>query len=224
MLLLRFLKINEFDAEKAQQLLVFNLEVREENPMLFLNRDLLSEELQQAARTLTFIPMSKPTSKLQNVNIMHLSDTDPNSYEPIGITRLIQAIFDARFVMCEESSELTCGEIGICDMKGFTFRHMLKAIRYTSIMSGHMKYSEEAMPTKIIQNHFINCSSIVHRLMSIFKPFMKQETIDTIKFHVEIDTLYEFVPRELLPNEYGGSAGSLSDLHEEWQKKLLTKR
>lgn len=223
MLLLRFLKINEFDAEKAQQLLVLNLEVREQNPVLFLNRDILSEELQQAARTMTFIPMSKPTSKLQNVNIMHLADEDPNSYDVVGITRLIHAIFDARFVMCE-GSELTCGEIGICDMKGFSFRHMLKAIRHTSIMSGHMKYSEEAMPTKIIQNHFINCSSIVHRLMTIFKPFMKQETIDTIKFHVEMDTLYEYVPRELLPNEYGGTAGSLSDLHDEWQEKLLTKR
>lgn len=223
MLLLRFLKVNEFDVEKAQKLIIVNLEVRKNHPEIFLKRDLLSEELQQAARTLFFIPMRKSTSQHQNISIFCLADTNPIVYDLLEVVRLMHATFDARFVMCE-GTKLTQGEICICDMKGFSFRHMLKVVRCMSIMSGHLKYSQAAVPTKIVQNHFINCSSFVHRLLSIMKPFMKQELIDTMKFHVNIETLHEYIPRELLPNEFGGTAGSLSNLHAEWQEKLLEKR
>lgn len=34
------------------------------------------------------------------------------------------------------------------------------------------------------------------------------------------DTLYKFVPKDLLPNEYGGKAGEVSDIKADMQKKL----
>lgn len=35
-----------------------------------------------------------------------------------------------------------------------------------------------------------------------------------------METLYEFIDREMLPTEYGGDAGSIQDLHDQWMKKL----
>lgn len=44
-------------------------------------------------------------------------------------------------------------------------------------------------------------------------------------FHTTgIETLYEHVPKELLPEEYGGLAGKLSDLKEEFMKFMVKKR
>lgn len=46
-----------------------------------------------------------------------------------------------------------------------------------------------------------------------------------IKFHTSsIDSLYAFVPREMLPEEYGGSAGSLATLRSQTQQLLAEKR
>jgi hypothetical protein len=52
MLLLRYLKVCDFDTEKAGQLLTYNLELREKYPRIFFDRDLSCEKLQQALRTL----------------------------------------------------------------------------------------------------------------------------------------------------------------------------
>lgn len=44
-------------------------------------------------------------------------------------------------------------------------------------------------------------------------------------FHTNtIDDLYEFVPREILPEEYGGNAGKLDDLKERFLMETLQKR
>lgn len=223
MLLLRFLKVNNFDVVKAQKLLVLYFEVRKNNPDIFLNRDVLSEEHQRASKAIQLVPMRKLTGKRQNITIFRLADTDPNVYDPVEVAKFTLAELDARFVMCE-GSELSSGEIGICDLKGYSFRHMLKAVRCLPTLTGYMNYTQHALPSEIVQNHFINCSGVVHRLLSIMKPFMKKEVIDTIKVHMDVESLYDYIPRELLPDEYGGTGGSLSDLREEWEKKLLTKR
>jgi hypothetical protein len=39
-----------------------------------------------------------------------------------------------------------------------------------------------------------------------------------------LETLYEYVPQTLLPTEYGGNAGTISDLMAETSKKLLAHR
>jgi hypothetical protein len=52
LLLLRYLKVCDFDSEKAGQLLTCNLELREKYPHIFFDRDLSCDKLQQALRTL----------------------------------------------------------------------------------------------------------------------------------------------------------------------------
>lgn len=44
-------------------------------------------------------------------------------------------------------------------------------------------------------------------------------------FHPPNSTsLYEFIPKDLLPEEYGGNIGSLSDLKAEWIKRVMDNR
>jgi hypothetical protein len=42
--------------------------------------------------------------------------------------------------------------------------------------------------------------------------------------HSTYDSLYKVVPRNLMPNEYEGEAGSLQSLTDHWEKKLLSYR
>lgn len=43
-------------------------------------------------------------------------------------------------------------------------------------------------------------------------------------FHTNtIEELYEFIPREILPEEYGGNAGKLDDLKEQFWRKCFGK-
>lgn len=42
--------------------------------------------------------------------------------------------------------------------------------------------------------------------------------------HSNITTLYEYVPKHLLPTEYGGEAGSVAEIMGYWEDKLLEYR
>lgn len=46
-----------------------------------------------------------------------------------------------------------------------------------------------------------------------------------IHFHYpNSNTLDEFVPKDLLPNEYGGQGGTIEDIKNDWIKRIEDKR
>ena len=48
-------------------------------------------------------------------------------------------------------------------------------------------------------------------LFSMAKPFLHQRTTDAMIFHANYDSLYNYVNKEILPTEYGGSAGKFDN-------------
>lgn len=214
----------DFDLEKAKELLVLNLKTRKSNPNLFENRDVLSDAYQQAFRTLQIFPMPKNTPDNHKITISRLVDTDPDKYVYIDVIRSVVAMLDTRFVTVDDSNELIDGEIGINDMSGFGWYHFMKTVSNLSIMKKYMKYVQEAAPFKVVQNHFINCPATMEKFMALMKPFIKKEILETIKFHTNAESIFEYLPKDLLPDEFGGTAGKCDDLHKDWLKIVEGKR
>lgn len=42
---------------------------------------------------------------------------------------------------------------------------------------------------------------------------MKQETQDMLYFHRDVNALLPYVPQDMLPDEFGGKAGTVRELH-----------
>ena len=61
------------------------------------------------------------------------------------------------------------------------------------------------------QIHVINAPRVFQMLYSMAKPFLHQRTTDAIMFHADYNCLYQHVDKEILPNEYGGSAGKFDN-------------
>lgn len=215
--------MNDFDLEKAKELLLLNLEMRKDNPDMFAKRDVSDDAFQQAFRTLQVFPMPKNTAENHKISISRLADTNPDSYVYLDVIRAVIAMLDTRFVAVD-SNELIDGEIGIIDMSGFGWRHFMKSASNLSTMKKYMRYVQEAAPFKVVQNHFVNCSPTMERIIGVLKPFMKKEILESIKFHTSMDTLFEYLPKELLPNEFGGTAGKCDDHHKNWLKIVESKR
>lgn len=213
----------DFDLEKAKELLLLNLEMRKNNPNIFANRDVLDDAFQQAFRTFQIFPMPKNTSDNHKISISRLIDTNPDKYVYLDVIRSVVSMLDTRFVTTD-SNELVDGEIGIIDLKGFGWTHFMKSASSLSIMKKYMKYIQEATPFNVVQNHFINCSPTMERFLAFLRPFMKKEILDSLKFHTSTETLFEYLPRELLPDEFGGTAGKCDDLHKDWLKIVESKR
>lgn len=69
-----------------------------------------------------------------------------------------------------------------------------------------------------MQFHVINCTPIVNRALLFIRPFIYAKLYNTLHFHKVgcLENLYKFVPREILPNDYGGNAPSISELKKYW--------
>jgi CRAL/TRIO domain len=159
-------------------------------------------------------PLPSYTQGNHRVTVFRLIDSDPGAYDPVENFKMFFMMSDVSFVRPGDIPE---GEIGIMDFKGFTFRHFFKFASNLWILRLYLKYIQEAVPFRIHQNHFVNCSSTLTKVMTLIRPFVKKELYDVMHFHTEgFDSLYEHVPRDILPLEYGGDAGKISDFYEEW--------
>lgn len=91
---------------------------------------------------------------------------------------------DARFTMPDvekpkdedyqlNESDIADGDIQIVDIEGYTLRHLA----YVSIfvLRIHMKFLQEAYPSRLKTMHVINCPSYLDRLISMMSPFLREE-------------------------------------------------
>lgn len=101
----------------------------------------------------------------------------------------------------------------------------MKAVTHLMTAKVYMKFLQEAVPMKIVESHIINPSAVVHRMFSLFKPFIKQELLDSFFFHQDLESLYKRIPRELLPVEWGGNKEiSIEEVRKDYLKKMERNR
>lgn len=163
------------------------------------------------------VPLFQHTKENYKIVIYQLNSSDASH---IVFNDCVKAYFmgcDVRFNLPVDSySEIESGEIIIYDMKNLTFRHLSKIVISTLRM--FFKYLQDAHPVRIIQLHVINCTPLINRAMMLIKPFIYTKLYNALKFHNagSLDSLYEFVPREILPVDYGGNAQSMEELKDYW--------
>lgn len=103
------------------------------------------------------------------------------------------------------------GDVYILDASVATPAHFAKFT--PSILKKFLTCVQEAYPVKLKEVHVINVSPFVDTIVNFVKPFLKEKIRNRIFMHSKLDTLYEHIPREILPEEYGGDAGPVQALY-----------
>lgn len=154
-------------------------------------------------------------------SIVRLTDNDPDKIDFNAVIKAFYMAADIRLVTTDEV--WADGEVPIFDMTNITLRHFTKIV--FSTMRLFMKYSQEAHPVVIKQIHIVNCNSLLNRVMMVIKPFLKAEVAERIQTHLPgSETLFEYVPKECLPIEYGGTSGYIEDMRDFWMEYLWSQR
>lgn len=111
----------------------------------------------------------------------------------------------------------------IINVKGVSIWHLMKVS--LSTLRLYFKYVQEAHPVRVRQIHVYNCTPLINRIMSLIRPLLKPEVRSRFQFHTPgSETIFDFIPKEILPEEYGGDAGPLKVMKNFWVKKFLEKR
>lgn len=88
--------------------------------------------------------------------------------------------------------------------------------------------TQDALPVRQRAFHFLNLPPGLGTMLNMFKNLMntrnKSRTKDSslqIEVHgTNLEKLYKFIPRSILPKEYGGNGASIDELMAVWEQKF----
>ncbi|XP_052857480.1 alpha-tocopherol transfer protein-like [Drosophila gunungcola] len=224
--MLRFLKCMEFDVKRTKSLVELNYSMRNKHPHLFMDRNMEDKMTAKGLRVSDLLILPGITPQGNKLLFFRMADLDPQTRNSVEETKIFFMMSDARFTMPDvdqgtgtgneeayelDEADIAKGDVQIVDIEGYTLRHLA----YVSIfvLRIYMKFLQEAYPSRLQAMHVINCPSYLDRLISMMSPFLREEVRNMIKYHTEgLESLYKEVPRDMLPEEYGGKAGSIAEL------------
>ncbi|XP_011632705.1 alpha-tocopherol transfer protein-like [Pogonomyrmex barbatus] len=213
--IMTFLRGCKFSLEKCKRKLDMYFTMRAIVPEFFSNRDITTPSMQELMKYIQIPPLPGLTKNGRRVIVMRGVTKDVPTPNVAEAMKVVFMIGDIRL---REEKCGVAGDVYILDASVATPTHFAKFT--PAIVKKFLVCTQEAYPVKLKEVHVINVSPIVDTIHNFVKPFLKEKIRNRIFMHSDIKTLYDYVPREILPTEYGGDAGPIQDIHEMWMKKL----
>ncbi|XP_031329898.1 alpha-tocopherol transfer protein-like [Photinus pyralis] len=111
------------------------------------------------------------------------------------------------------------GLVVVCDLEGITFAHMLR-INFSTLRNW-FTYLQDAVPIRLKAIHFLNAVGLLDSMMAVIKPIVRNELFNSLHVHGSVETVFQYIPKENFPRDYGGQQPSLKDLHETHTQNLI---
>lgn len=203
--LVRFLRCRKFDSSRACKVLKQYYKLRYHNDHLFVN----------------FYPSFLKETYDYNLQTV-LPDRDPNGcavfifkaglWNPYACKS--EDIFRAN-VLCLEQAILdpvtqVTGIVAIMDLKGFGFTH----VRFCPPrhLQKVVSLIQDGFPARFKAIHIVNEPSIFTMMFGIVRRLLNEKLQQRIHFHgCDLSSLHQFIPAEILPEEYGGFTGPMDN-------------
>lgn len=214
-MLMTFLRGCKFSLEKCKQKLDMYFTMRTAAPEFFSNRDITRPEMREICNLVQIPPLPGLTKNGCRVTVMRGKEKEVPTPNVAECMKLVMMIGDVRL---REELRGVAGDIYILDASVATPAHFAKFT--PTLVKKFFVCVQEAYPVKLKQVHVVNVSPFVDTIVNFVKPFLNEKIRNRIFMHSTMETLYEYIPREILPTEYGGDAGPIQAIHETWIKKL----
>ncbi|CAG9805305.1 unnamed protein product [Chironomus riparius] len=218
--LIRYFHVKQNDLEEAKKLLDGNVKFRLKHPFYFTDRRLDTEEFRCSNKLFQLIECPKMTKEKHHITVFRIKNPDVSNFV---IKEIIKTFFLVQDMCAVETPRIN-RNIFIYDAKGATLKHFMKLVTNLSTVLHFLYYEEHYIHVDIINNHFVNCSPIVNKVVNLISPFLKKESVENMVFHSSFNTLHEYIDKDCLPIEYGGNFGTLDEFHEINLKQLFKNR
>ncbi|CAH2052274.1 unnamed protein product, partial [Iphiclides podalirius] len=114
------------------------------------------------------------------------------------------------------------GFLVLVDFREINIMDLVTKINPVQLQQGLAIYIE-AFGMRLKGIHILTPSKFVDAFITILKQVLSEKISKRIYVHKTIDTIYDCIPKEILPIEYGGKERSLKNLHEMWLELLSSK-
>lgn len=207
-----FLTNCKYDIEKTKTNIGTYYSIRKLVPDLYKNSNPNRADMQESWNMGVYCPLPNLNDDLCRISIVKLfpysSKFDVQRYLANNLN-----VYEVR--VCED---LCVSEILIIDYKDLSWSHIFKFSPF--IISKAISIMDKVAKNRVKKMHIVDAPSYMSILISIGKKFFKKKIADRIQVHDSYESLYEYVPQELLPSDYGGKEKSMAELIESWKKQV----
>ncbi|KAG8313972.1 hypothetical protein J6590_103005 [Homalodisca vitripennis] len=204
-----FLQACQWDLDLTKKTIDLYYTCRTEYTEFFSDRDPLSEEILETARAQQVVYLPERDPEGNQIIITRTSDPDIKNYNFAALVKYM--------TMSTEAFQLENGTVPgmvmVCDVGNFRASHFW-SIPFKQ-GKNNMRYSQEASSFRIVAVHHINIHPLIHKVLQFLKPFLKAEVQEMITLHSNLETLFQTVPKEIMPKDYGGEAPTMEELNEQ---------
>lgn len=217
-IILRFLEGCKYRLETAKTKLKNDYNFRKNTAEWYADRDPLQEDINNIISSGISLWLPENDQKGRTIIInrpnVHEAKYSGDEYYKVHIMNL-------DYIMENNPSMARNGCVIIVDLENSTLKHCLKKMM---VMRKMMYWWLNCLPLKIKEVHFINIPFFVYSFIELFKTFLREKMKKRMIVHKKMDELKEYIDPTTLPEEYGGSAGSIKKLVESCTKQIFDKR
>ncbi|XP_016928740.1 alpha-tocopherol transfer protein-like [Drosophila suzukii] len=216
--LVGFLRGCKFSLEKTKSKLDHFYTIKTLMPELFGRRE-VDEKTLTLCRTGTYVRLPKPWGpggpRLQLTNYEKF---EPKQFKLLDLFRY-QTMISEQSIIDDDNSNVS-GYVEIIDMAKLSVS-FLAQLDFTLIKKMGI-FAEKAQPTRLKGVHLFNCPKEGVALLNLAKSLMPSKLQQRFQVYKNLEKLNEVIPREYLPEEYGGTNGRIADIQAEAEKQLLS--
>nr|XP_046483453.1 retinol-binding protein pinta-like isoform X1 [Neodiprion pinetum] len=216
-----FLRGCKHSLEVTKQKLEAYYTIRTHLPELFADRDPKGAKISELLDLGIYLPLpatKDPSSP--RIILLRGGCYDPSKYNFLDIMRVNYMVMD--LMLMEDDRSLIAGQQTILDLTGSKFEHVGQFTPAT--VKKAVTCFQDAYPLRTKSMHFINLPPSFDMVFNIFKLFLKEKLKNRILIHSDQNTLYEHIPKEILPSDLNGNGPSIAELTAEWKQKVQDKR
>ncbi|KNC21669.1 hypothetical protein FF38_09802 [Lucilia cuprina] len=216
-LLVAFLRGCKYSLEKAKQKIDSFYAMRNAVPELYKNR-FVDDKAIAILRQGCLLRLPKPLSEDgPRIHISRYGLYDTDKFSLTEVVKVGTMLGEIQFR--EDDNAMVMGFLEVIDLKGVAAGHIFQ---FDAVLVKKLAVlGDKAWPYRPKGFHFVNAPSGTEKLLSIAKSLMSEKIKQRFHIHSKYESLYDYIPQECLPAEYGGSNGTVQDVINTWEKKLL---
>jgi len=209
-----FIQACQWDVEQAKETIESYYTYRTSLPDFFGSRDPISKEIQDISQVIHVTILPHSDAEGNRILWGSLVDPDPAHYSFASAVKY--------FTMTSEVFQLENGTVPgfivVYDVKNLSLSHLLKTP--LSQVSKYTHYAQEAASFPVKGIHYLNTNTVLDKLVSFTKPFLKSNILDVLQLHSNLETFFKSIPKEIVPKDYGGDQPTLKEMNDGNLRKI----
>uniref|UniRef100_A0A0A9WF90 Alpha-tocopherol transfer protein-like n=1 Tax=Lygus hesperus TaxID=30085 RepID=A0A0A9WF90_LYGHE len=215
-----FLRGCKFSLENTKRKLDMYFTMRAAVPEFFSNRDPTTAVTKEIMESFHFPPL--PGLPPNGRRIIMMRALEPKGDIP-PVSEILKTVLMLGDIRLKEELTGVAGDVYVLDAAIATPSHFASHFaKFTPpLIKKFLICVQEAYPVRLKEVHVINASPLVDTIINFVKPFLKEKIRQRIHVHPDLESLHKVLPKDLLPQEYGGQAGPIGDINMKWLERLI---